>query len=114
MSIEIINPWSGKAEYRYDHQDAATVESILAKSRAAFEPWAALAVAERSVFLGRIAASLRDNRERIGATMSAEMGKLHKEALAEIEKCAAACEYYSRHAIDYLRDQPVEIGRAHV
>ena len=107
MSIAIVNPWSGKAEYHYDYQDAATVESILSKSRAAFEPWAALSVADRSVFLGRIAANLREHRERIAATMSAEMGKLHREALAEIEKCAGACEYYARHAIDYLRDQAV-------
>ena len=48
--------------------------------------------------------------------MSAEMGKLRREALAEIEKSAGACEYYAAHAIDYLRDQAIstEATRSYV
>src|SRR5205085_3509577 len=39
--------------------------------------------------------------------MTAEMGKLRREALAELDKCASACDYYAAHAQDYLREQPV-------
>ncbi|RYZ68733.1 MAG: aldehyde dehydrogenase family protein, partial [Lysobacteraceae bacterium] len=39
--------------------------------------------------------------------MTSEMGKLRKEALAEIEKCAGACDYYAEHAAGYLADQPI-------
>ena len=71
---------------------------------------------ERAAFLRNAAGQLRENRERIAGIMSAEMGKLRREALAEIEKCAGACDYYASHAIDYLRDQPIatEATRSYV
>jgi succinate-semialdehyde dehydrogenase/glutarate-semialdehyde dehydrogenase len=107
MSVEITNPWTGQVDYRYDYIDAAKVEEILAKSKAAFEPWSSLSLEQRAQYVNRIGAQLREHRERIAGIMSAEMGKLQREAIAEVEKCAAACEYYAKHAIDYLRDQPI-------
>ena len=35
--------------------------------------------------------------------MTAEMGKLRREALAELDKCAAACDYYAEQRRVYLR-----------
>src|SRR3546814_11815937 len=48
--------------------------------------------------------------------MSAEMGKLHREALAEIDKSAAACDYYAERAGDYLAEQTIltEARRSYV
>ncbi len=40
--------------------------------------------------------------------MTHEMGKLKAEALAEVDKCAAACEYYADHAADYLKPQLID------
>ena len=116
MSVEITNPWTGQVDYRYDYVDQAKVEQVLAKSRAAFGPWSALSLEQRAEFLERIASQLREHRERIAGIMSAEMGKLKREALGEIEKCAGACEYYARNAAKYLRDQPVptEATRSYV
>lgn len=116
MTVEITNPWTGQVDYRYQYEDAAKVEQTLARSHAAFVPWAALPLEQRSVLLEAVAGQLRQHRERIAGIMSAEMGKLHREALAEIDKCAGACEYYARHAADYLADQPVatEASRSYV
>ncbi len=116
MTVEITNPWTGEVEYRYEYQDEATVEAILARSQAAFGAWSALSLEQRANFLHRIAAQLRINRERIADIMSEEMGKLRREALAEIEKSAGACDYYAEHAADYLRDQaiPTEASRSYV
>ena len=114
MSVEVINPWSGEVEYRYDYQGAESVESALARAQAAFPAWSALALEERAAFVRRIAAAMRQHRERIAGIMTAEMGKLRREALAEIEKSAGACDYYADHAGDYLRDQsiPTEATRS--
>jgi len=116
MSVEITNPWTGQVDYRYDYVDQAKVEQVLAKSRAAFGPWSALTLEQRAEFLERTAGQLREHRERIAGIMSAEMGKLKREALGEIEKCAGACEYYARNAARYLHDQPVatEATRSYV
>jgi succinate-semialdehyde dehydrogenase/glutarate-semialdehyde dehydrogenase len=107
MDVEVTNPWTGQVDYRYDYEDAARVEETLGKSRAAFGPWSALRLEQRSSYMEAVATQLREHRQRIAGTMSAEMGKLQREALAEVEKCAGACEYYARHAADYLRDQPI-------
>jgi succinate-semialdehyde dehydrogenase/glutarate-semialdehyde dehydrogenase len=107
MTVEITNPWTGQVDYRYDYQDAGKVEATLARSLAAFGPWSALSLEQRASYLERVAGQLREHRERIAGIMSAEMGKLKREALAEVEKCAGACEYYARHAGDYLHDQPI-------
>lgn len=40
--------------------------------------------------------------------MTHEMGKLKAEALAEVDKCAAACEYYADHAADCLKPQLID------
>ncbi|KFN44535.1 NAD-dependent succinate-semialdehyde dehydrogenase [Arenimonas oryziterrae] len=108
MTVEITNPWTGQVDYRYDYIDAAAVEVILARSQTAFPAWSALPLAERGAFVVKVGAQLREHRERIAGIMSAEMGKLRREALAEVEKCAGACDYYAAHAADYLADQPIK------
>jgi succinate-semialdehyde dehydrogenase/glutarate-semialdehyde dehydrogenase len=116
MTVEITNPWTGAVEYRYEYQDWAAADAVLAKSAAAFPAWSRRPLDERGDVLRRLAAALRDHRERIARTMTAEMGKLQREALAELEKCAGACEYYAGHAAQYLADTPIrtEAARSYV
>jgi succinate-semialdehyde dehydrogenase/glutarate-semialdehyde dehydrogenase len=116
MTVEITNPWTGAVEYTYDYQDWPAVDAALARAAAAFPAWSARPLDERGDLLRNVAAALRSNRERLARTMSAEMGKLQREALAEIEKSAMACEYYADHAVDYLADTPVstEAARSYV
>ena len=108
MAIEITNPWTGQVDYRYDYIGPAAVEAVLAKSKAAFPEWSALSIADRGAYLSKVGAQLREHRERIAGVMSAEMGKLNKEALAEVDKCAGACDYYAAHAAGYLADTPIK------
>jgi succinate-semialdehyde dehydrogenase/glutarate-semialdehyde dehydrogenase len=108
MAVECINPHTGAVVYRYEYQPEAQVEAALAAARQAFAPWAALGVDARGKFVRALGGELRARREELASTMTVEMGKLHREALAEIEKCAGACDYYAEHAADYLREQPIE------
>lgn len=108
MSVEITNPWTGQVDYRYDYMDFPAVDKILEKSASAFPAWSSLSIQQRGEILHRIAAVIRTRKMEVAGIMSAEMGKLHREALAEIEKSAAACEYYAEHAVDYLRDNIIK------
>lgn len=116
MTVTLTHPWTGQADYRYDYIGEAEVEAILARAADAAPAWAARPLEERGALLRAVAARLRDEREAIAAIMSADMGKLRREALAEIEKSAGACEYYADHAIDYLRDSAIatEAKRSYV
>jgi len=107
MRIETVNPWSGRVEYRYAMMDGAAIEARLAAAAAAAPIWAAAPWAERADLLVSVAQALRGARVTIAATMAAEMGKLRREALAEIEKSAAACDYYAAHAPAYLAEQAI-------
>lgn len=116
MTVTLTHPWTGQADYRYDYIGEAEVEAILARAAAAAPAWAARPLDDRGALLRAVAARLYDEREAIAAIMSADMGKLRREALAEIEKSAGACEYYADHAIDYLRDSAIatEAKRSYV
>lgn len=116
MNIEIRNPWTGQVDYRYDMMSATDVEARLSKAAQIFPEWSALPLPTRAQHLRAVAGELRTQRESLARIMSAEMGKLHREALGEIDKCAGACDYYAEHAAAYLADQPIatEARRSYV
>ncbi len=107
MTVETINPANGRVEYRHALMTPEEIERVLAASQPAFEAWSARLLEERGQFVRHVGAELRRRRDDIQRVMTAEMGKLKKEALAEVDKCAGACDYYADHAADYLKDQPV-------
>ncbi|QNH16483.1 NAD-dependent succinate-semialdehyde dehydrogenase [Xanthomonas sp. SS] len=107
MPYDTVNPATGQVDYSLELMDAAAVEQRLAASAQAFPAWAETPLQQRGALLRQVGVQLRARREEIQRLMTAEMGKLRKEALAEIDKCADACDYYAEHAADYLREQPI-------
>jgi len=116
MTVELIHPWTGQVDYRYDYIGEAEVERLLQAAADAAPGWAARPLEARGALLRAVGARLREAREAIAAIMAADMGKLRREALAEVDKCAAACDYYAEHAADYLRDGAIatEARRSYV
>ncbi len=106
MSVENRDPWTGEVR-RHESLGQAGIEAALAAADAAFPRWAALPLADRGACLRNVAGVLRARRDAIATLMTGDMGKLRREALTEIEKCAAACEYYADHAGQYLADQAI-------
>jgi len=113
MTVENINPWTGLVEYRYEYFTPAQIETKLAAAHAAYPAWSALSFAQRAAYMNRVAELLREHRERIAGIMTAEMGKLRREALGEIEKSAGACEFYARQAQEYMRDKDIATEASH-
>ena len=111
MSVENRDPWTGEIR-RHHNIGAAGIEAALAAAERAFPRWAALPLADRGACLRNVAAVLRARREAIATVMTGDMGKLRREALTEIEKCAGACEFYADHAGQYLADQAIQTDAA--
>lgn len=107
MTVELIHPWTGQVDYRYETHDAAAVEQRLAATVPAFHAWSRRSLESRGHCLRAIAAELRNHSDALAGTMATDMGKLRREALAEIGKSASACEYYADHAGGYLADASV-------
>jgi succinate-semialdehyde dehydrogenase/glutarate-semialdehyde dehydrogenase len=102
MSLVSIDPATGRVLQRYRPTPAAEVETTLA--RAARAPpgggrsrWRPAARRCR-----RSAPPLRARREALAELITAEMGKPLAQSLAEVEKCAACCDYYARQGEAFL------------
>lgn len=116
MSVQLHDPWTGEPGYRYDYFDGAAIEARLASAARASPNWAATPLGDRARYLRALATTLRSQSGDIASLMTADMGKLRREALAEIEKSASACEYYAEHGPAYLADAPIatEAARSYV
>ena len=107
MPIASINPATGETLRRFDAHDAATVDAMLDRAVAAQRAWRRVPVAERAAVLGRAAGLLDERKAELGRMMTLEMGKPIGAAVAEAEKCAAACRWYAEHGPALVRPEVV-------
>lgn len=80
------------------------------------QDWAATSFEERARRMTKAASLLRENRDTFARLICSEMGKLLREARAEVEKCALACDYYAVHAKPFLEEEAIrtDAGRSYV
>ncbi|GAB4295179.1 MAG: NAD-dependent succinate-semialdehyde dehydrogenase [Thiohalomonadaceae bacterium] len=116
MVFQSINPVNGERLAEYPVWDGAAIEQALAEAARAAPAWAATPLAERCALMRRAAALLRERREALARTITLEMGKLRREALAEVDKSALGCEYYAEHGPAFLADEEIasDAGRSFV
>lgn len=105
MAFTTINPATGQAVWSCDAWDEGQIEGALAEAARAAVPWAGTEPAARCELLRRAARVLRARAEALAGLITLEMGKLAKEARAEVEKCALVCDYYAEHAPAFVADE---------
>jgi len=108
MAIESVNPATGEVLRRFDPFTDEQVADALKEAQAAYVAWRERSVAERAVPMRAFAALLRERRDRYALLITTEMGKPITQARAELEKCAAGCDFYAEHAAGFLGPQHVE------
>ena len=105
--METVNPATGERVKTFDGWNEQQIETTLAEAAAAVPGWQATTFAERAQLLRSAAAELRTNLDNYARLITLEMGKLAREARAEIEKCARGCEFYADYGEALLHDEPV-------
>lgn len=103
-----INPYTQKTLRTYRADSASMVERKLKQADRAFADWSALSIRERADYIRKVGQYLTDQNQRYGELITAEMGKTLKEAIGEVDKCAATCTFYADHAEAFLADQRIE------
>lgn len=103
------NPATGEEIERFPFQSPAEIEQVLSSADAAFRIWRVQPVADRASVYARLATTLRDRTDEIAAAITREMGKITREAHAEVEKCAATAEWYAEHGPALLTDEPTSV-----
>lgn len=114
--MDSINPANGKKIAHYDPHSDADIESALAQVDRAQREWSQRPMDERVALLRKAAGILRGRSDEYGKLITQEMGKLAREAKAEVEKCALGCEYYADNGPQFLADEIIEsdAGRSYV
>ncbi|GAB3982959.1 NAD-dependent succinate-semialdehyde dehydrogenase [Spirosoma terrae] len=113
MTFSSINPYNQRKLKTYRTDSLATIERKLKQADRAFADWSALSLRDRTNFLRSVGTYLQVHKQRYGELITAEMGKTLAEAISEVEKCAATCQFYADHAEAFLADQPIESDAAH-
>lgn len=116
MPFVSLNPTTNQVIQTHACWDVQHLEQALEKAGRAQQAWVQTAFSQRSEVLHDVATRLRAQCGRYAILITQEMGKPLREARAEVEKCAWACDYYAQHAEDFLRAEPVEsdAGKSYV
>lgn len=102
------NPATGQLIREYatmsDQEAAQAVEAV----HQTFLDWRKTSLEERQRLMHKAADLLLERKNELAELATAEMGKVRKEGIAEVEKCAWVCRYYADEASRMLADQEVE------
>lgn len=102
-----VNPATGEVIARYPDTSPSEVRAALGAAQSAFADWRDAGYPARARRLEAAAALFRARAADLARLMALEMGKPVTAGLAEVEKCAWACEHYAGHAEAYLADREV-------
>ena len=106
--MKSINPFTNKLIRTYkDHSDSEA-KHLVREVDQAWQSWKASSFAERKNLLLELENQLTEGQEALAGLMVAEMGKVKKEALGEIEKCAWVCRYYAENGAAFLQNESIE------
>lgn len=115
-TIETINPATGKVIGSYNSMSIEEINQKTKNARNSFDDWKKLDISERCTYMRRLGRVMKKNKEDYAKLITEEMGKPIRQSLAEIDKCAWVCDYYSEHAESFLRDEliPTEFRKSFV
>lgn len=108
MAIQSVNPATGKVEKNFDELTEKEIQDKLELGHKTYLEWRKTTFIERKEKMLKMAELYKANSEDLGRLATIEMGKTVKQAIAEVEKCAWAMEYYAEYAENQLSPQIIK------
>jgi succinate-semialdehyde dehydrogenase / glutarate-semialdehyde dehydrogenase len=102
------NPYTGEKLSEHKEFTSEDIDNALTKAEDTYSSWKQTSFSERAKLMKNASEELEKNKKEYAETISREMGKPIKQAIAEIEKCAWACKYYAENAEDQLASETIE------
>ena len=107
MAYQSINPYTGKRLATLPYQSLEEANNALELASLANRNWRAIGFTGRAIVVHRLAELLRKRIGLVANTITAEMGKITREADGEIHKSADSCDYFALKAASLLADEPL-------
>src|ERR1700726_141032 len=107
-TIKTINPATGETFTNYQEMTDADARDVVGRTHDAYLAWRRTSFGSRAAVMRQAAKVLRDNAGKYAELMAREMGKPIRDGVAEIQKCAGACDYYAENAERFLATEPIK------
>ena len=102
--IATENPATGEQIATYDSMDRDQVNQLVDTAKRAFVEWKKDFEKRRS-YIYNLVQYLKSHKTDLAKVATQEMGKVLKESIGEVEKCAWALEFYADHADSFLHEE---------
>jgi succinate-semialdehyde dehydrogenase / glutarate-semialdehyde dehydrogenase len=112
MPIASINPATGEKLKEFSPFDDAEIEKRLSRAENAFRKYRRTTFTERSELLHAVTELLFQEKKKFAEIITLEMGKLFRDSIAEIEKCAGGCRFYAENGERFLEDEVAQTDAA--
>jgi succinate-semialdehyde dehydrogenase/glutarate-semialdehyde dehydrogenase len=107
MSLKSINPYTNQLIEEFDELTDESTYQLILQTSDAFEKWRKTSHEFRRSLMLNVSDLLRAKSGKLARSITEEMGKILKESIAEVEKCAWVCDYYAEKAEDFLKAELV-------
>jgi succinate-semialdehyde dehydrogenase/glutarate-semialdehyde dehydrogenase len=105
MELKSINPATGEFIKAFPIDSDKLVKQKIELAQHSFLNHKKTTFSYRAIKLKKLAETLRLEKIKLAELMTSEMGKITKEALAEVEKCALVCDYYAENGASFLDNE---------
>lgn len=106
--ITSVNPNTGEILKKFESYSKDQIDIALIKADSAFKSWKQLSVSQRCELLINFADLLRNKKQELAELITLEMGKINKQAIAEIVKCANTIDYFAIHSKEFMQVEYVQ------
>jgi succinate-semialdehyde dehydrogenase/glutarate-semialdehyde dehydrogenase len=100
-----VNPSNGQTLHTYPVTTRSEISAALHAAATIQRDWSRTDFIHRAQALRNASAQLSQNRDRLALLVTREMGKPIREALTEVDKCAAVLDYYADNGQRFLADE---------
>jgi succinate-semialdehyde dehydrogenase / glutarate-semialdehyde dehydrogenase len=107
MTIESINPATGKFIRRFDPLTEEAIREKITLAAEAFRDYQRVPLDHRALCMRKLASILENETEDLATLITLEMGKPLHAARQEVLKCATACRYYADNAVRILASESI-------
>ncbi len=105
-----VNPFNGEVLKEFPLATAKEIDAVLSRGNKAFIDWRNSQLNSRADLLLKCSQILLSKKEYFARIITSEMGKIYREAEAEVEKSAWVCRYYAENGAKFIADEPLEVA----